>query len=218
MSRESMRNDLDLILSALNLGETQDWEFKSAKGGFPKSFWETYSAMANTEGGTIVLGVVERNGAVQSDGFSAVDGARLQKILWDNANNRTCVNRCLFSPGDVELVETAALWLLVARIPRADRASRPIYTGMNPFGATYRRGHEGDYRCSDAEVRRMLADADPLPVDQRILKGFSLEDLDLPSLAQYRQRLRSARGDHPWLALSDTEFLDQIGVVIATVE
>ena len=117
--------------------------------------------MANTEVGMIVLGVVERNGAVQSDGFSAFDGARLQKNLWDNANNRSCVNRCIFSPGDVELVDTAALWFLVARFPRADQASRPIYTGQNLYGATYRRGHDGVYRCSDDEVRRMLADADP---------------------------------------------------------
>ena len=57
----------------------------------------------------------------------------------------------------------------------------------------------------------MLADADPLPADHRILVGFSLEDLDSTSLAQYRQRLRSAKGEHAWLSLGDKELLAQLG-------
>ena len=32
--------------------ESDDVEFKSAAGGFPGSFWETYSSFANTNGGT----------------------------------------------------------------------------------------------------------------------------------------------------------------------
>lgn len=49
------------IRTLINQGESSEVEFKSARGGFPGSFWESYSAFANTNGGTIVLGVVEKN-------------------------------------------------------------------------------------------------------------------------------------------------------------
>jgi predicted HTH transcriptional regulator len=37
-----------------------DTEFRSARGGMPGSYWESYTAMANTRGGSILLGVAER--------------------------------------------------------------------------------------------------------------------------------------------------------------
>lgn len=203
---------LDDILRAAQIGETTDWEFKSARGGFPGSFWETYSAMANTEGGVVVLGVAEREDAAHLDGLTPEQIGRYQKILWDGLNNRGQLNVNLVEPHDVEVIDVAGIQLLVIRIPRATRTQRPVHLSGNPFGHTYRRRHEGDYRCSDAEVRRMLSDADPEPADHRILPAFGFGDLDAPSLVQYRQRLRAAKGgDHPWLVLPDREFLERLG-------
>ena len=45
----------DYLESLLVQNESDDLEFKSAAGGFPGNFWDTYSAFANTDGGTIVL-------------------------------------------------------------------------------------------------------------------------------------------------------------------
>ena len=48
---------LTKILNAIHAGESSDWEMKSARGGFPGSFWETCSAMANENGGVVLGGV-----------------------------------------------------------------------------------------------------------------------------------------------------------------
>ena len=202
---------LDRILEAARVGETTDWEFKSAKGGFPGSFWETYSAMANSEGGVILLGVREKDGDMHLDGLTSEQATRHQKYFWDNVHNRNTVSANLLSPQDVTIVDLDGIVLLAFEVPRATRTQRPVYLGHNPLGHTFQRHHEGDYRCTDAEVRRMLADADETPPDHRVLTGFGLDDLDKSSLVQYRQRLRAAKGEHPWYDLDDRALLEKLG-------
>jgi predicted HTH transcriptional regulator len=58
------------LFSALQSStEGIDSEFKSARGGMPGSFWASYAAMANTQGGTIVLGVAEKASGLVWEGF-----------------------------------------------------------------------------------------------------------------------------------------------------
>lgn len=55
----------------LQLKGNSEVEYKSAAGGFPKAeFWRSFSTLANTDGGTIVLGVKEKNYKFIPDGLS----------------------------------------------------------------------------------------------------------------------------------------------------
>ena len=58
----------------------------------------------------------------------------------------------------------------------------------------------------------MFADADlTRTTDKRILKGYTLEDIDKESLRQYRQLFNIAKPDHVWSTLDDLNFLKQLG-------
>ena len=60
---------VEYVDSLLRSQEAVDLEFKTARAGFPNSVWETYSSFANTDGGTIVLGIKEKNGALFVEGL-----------------------------------------------------------------------------------------------------------------------------------------------------
>jgi ATP-dependent DNA helicase RecG len=202
---------LDDILSAARVGETDDWEFKRAKGGLPDAFWDTYSAMSNTDGGVVVLGVGEADGTYTFDGLTEKQIATCLKTLMDGLNNRSVVSRNLISADDVEAVPLGAARLLAVRIRAATRTERPVHRTQNPFGTTFRRAHEGDYRCTDDQVRRMLADAAPNGGDHRILDGYGFDDIDVPSLDQYRNMFSASNVGHPWLKLNAKDFLERLG-------
>ncbi len=192
--------------------ESYDIEFKSARNGFPESFWETYSAFANTQGGTIILGVREKKDHFIPDGLSTEQIAKYKKDFWNQVNNRQCISTNLLKNDDVQEVEYKGTNLLLFNVPRADRKQMPVYRTTNPFGNTYKRNHEGDYKCTESEIRRMIADSDDAhPQDARILEGFSMDDIDGESLKQYRQLFATSHPNHPWLLLDDRQLLEKLG-------
>jgi ATP-dependent DNA helicase RecG len=198
----------EVLPQRLDLGEDQDVEFKLAEGGLPKSLWETVSAFANTEGGTVVLGVAEKGEKHEIVGVRSP--AKLIKAFWDGHNNPQKFSPALCTEGDVERVPIDGRELLLIRVRRAARAQRPVFVNGNPLTGTYKRNFEGDYRCTEAEVRQMLRDASDEPQDGAVLEGFGLEDLDAESLKAYRNRFASHEPDHPFLALDDRALLERL--------
>ena len=138
-------------------------EFKDARGGLPRSFWETYSAFANTNGGVVVLGVMEAaDGSPHPSGIANPD--TLVQDLWNTLNNPLRVSANLLLDGDVTIEEFDGSPIVVVRVPRADRTLRPVYINNNPNTGTFRRNGEGDYRCTPETVRSLMRDSAEGPV------------------------------------------------------
>lgn len=203
------------IYSALDIQEDVALEAKKAagrdgKGELPDSFFETYSAMANTYGGAVLLGVEERpKGTFSATGI--IDTARVIKTLFDSLNNRQKVSCNLLTNDHVVVQDFEGKAVIVVTIPRAKGNSRPVYIGSNPLTGTYRRQHEGDYLCTEENVRRMLAEQAEPERDGKLLEGFKMEDINQESLRAYRQQFHSISPDHPWLTLVDQDFLRMLG-------
>jgi len=195
--------------------EDCDLEAKTAggrdgRGEVPRSVWESYSAMANTRGGVILLGVKEdANGTLIPVGLQ--DIARVHKAFWDNINNREIVSANLLSEEDVVEMKIESVNILWINVPRATRTQRPVYTGTDPFTGTRRRNYEGDYKVDAETVHRMMAERVEAVRDERILPGYGLSDLNAESLAAYRNEMKSTTPNHPFLAYDEIEFLQKIG-------
>ncbi|MDP2029897.1 MAG: putative DNA binding domain-containing protein [Thiobacillus sp.] len=206
-------NSLDLP----GLAEAYDLECKAAqgragRGELPEDFWKSYSAMANADGGIILLGIQEKpRGQFQALGLA--DAERVRKALWDNLHNRKQVSINLLVEENIQSVEVDGKTVLRVQVPRASRQSKPVHIGSNPFGGTYLRRYEGDYQADDEAVRRMLAERVEDSRDERILKGFDFSDLDMETVAAYRNRFAAVKPGHVWADLPVPDFLERIGAV-----
>lgn len=136
------------IYNLLAEGERVTLECKRAQNNLPASLWETYSAFANTNGGTILLGVYEETKEKDNSKrfqITGVDDAdKIRKDLWNIVNSREKVNVNLLHDEDVQTIVIDGKPVIAVHVPRAEYNLRPVYINNNPMRGTYRRNHEGD--------------------------------------------------------------------------
>ena len=198
-------------------GERVSLECKKAENSVPKSLWETYSAFANTYGGTILLGVAENLNLAGKDKigrFSIVgveDADKVCKDLWNTINSREKINVNLLRNEDVQVVDVDDKSVVVITVPRADYAVRPVYINNNLTKGTFKRNHEGDYHCTEQELRMMIRDANETGNDRLFLNDYTMDDIDLPTLERYRIMFKTENPEHVWNELDDKNFLMQLG-------
>lgn len=202
------------ILTLLKYGEKINLECKKAENGLPKSVWETYSSFANTSGGIILLGIEENQKEGElSRKFIFADIKNADKLVTDfwNTINSEKVNVNILIDANVGTCEIDGKTIIWIEVPQASYKYKPVYVGGNPLKGSYKRNHEGDYHCTEEEVKAMLRDANDSGNDGSILDGYTMEDIDKETLKSYRIEYELRNPEHVWNGLDNKEFLRNLG-------
>ena len=199
------------IKTMLETGEKLTVEAKLAKGGLPKSIWETYSSFANSFGGTILLGVEENKITKELTVVGLDDTDKMISDFWNIVNNRNKVNANILFDDNVYEMDYEGKKIIVIEVPRADRRDKPIYINGDRFTGSFRRNKDGDYHCSEDEVLTMLRDKAESSADNTVLEKCPMEYLNEDSIKSYRTAFGNLRDGHVWTKLGNDEFLTKIG-------
>ena len=178
--------------------DNQSIEAKESVGKMPSTIAETISAFANGSGGTIVLGLSEKNDFEPAKGF---DARRIADAL-----SQTCSDK--LSPpvrADIAILEYKDANVVVASIDEIPPRDKPCYvTSKGMYRGSFIRSFDGDRKLSPYEIDRLLEDKTQPSHDIEIVADATMNDLDRNLLDGVIQRQKSL---HPRLfsSFSDEE-------------
>lgn len=202
------------IINLLKYGEHIHLECKKAEALLPNSVWETYSSFANTDGGIILFGVEEHLRETDPDkrfSFSSINNPDQRlKDFWNTINNDK-VSANILVDSDVETCVINGKTIIWIHVPPAGYRQRPVYINGNPMKGSYKRNYEGDYHCSEDEVKAMLRDASDSGNDGGLLTDYTMDDIDINSLRSYRIEFEHRNPVHVWNGDDDQTFLKNLG-------
>ncbi len=186
-------------------GEPEGVEAKSGAGGFPASVRESLVAFANTDGGTILIGVDE------NAEFAVVPIADIARYR----DNLVALARDAITPPlqiETDIVEVDGMNVLVAQVPPATAEHRPVYvTAKGIINGAFLRTGDGDRRMSEGEVGLLVAGRTQPTHDSEPVDGTGTHDLDWASLRRTLQRVQAGS---PKLRVEDeTTVLFRLGIL-----
>lgn len=206
--------DSEQILEMLSFGERINLECKKAEPTIPNSVWETYSAFANTDGGLILFGVEEHLKEIdfrKRFSFVSINNPEQRlKDFWNTINSEKVSGNILVD-ADVGICEINGANIMWIQVPRANYRNKPVYINSNPIKGTFKRNHEGDYHCTEEEVKSMLRDANDSGNDGGLLDGYTMDDIDTNALKSYRIEFEHRNPEHVWNGEDDLSFLRNMG-------
>ena len=199
-------NAQDLVDELRRSGlETAHLEVKSASGGCPTSVRETLSAFANTNGGTIILGLDDTT--FRSTGIDAP--AIRDALAGMAANDMTPPVRGEIT---IERIDAGAK-VVVMEVPTSDPDEKPCYvTTRGKYGGSFIRLDEGDRRLTNYEVDRLTEQRTQPVHDREIITTATIDDLSPAAIEALVDRVQS-RQPRAFEGLDPHDVLRRLNVV-----
>jgi len=190
--------ELKRIVAELRVAGTdsQEVEVKSSVGKLPASIIESVSAFANVSGGTVVLGLSEKEGFEPPEGFDA------HRML--DALAGVCADK-LTPPvrADIRIAAFEGASVLVADVPETAPSSKPCYiTERGMYKGSFIRTGDGDRHLTQYEIDRLIEERTQPHYDIDVVEEASVADLDADLLAGVLARQRAL---HPRVFASLTD-------------
>jgi ATP-dependent DNA helicase RecG len=184
--RSMERDELDQLLSELRAvrAERGAVEAKRAAGGLPSTTWQSLSALANTDGGILLLGVDENGGAFDVNGVG--DAAAIMRDLQSACAE---LEPPLRPPISIIAHDTGAV--VVAEVAPIPRSERPCHRRADGPPASYIRVGDADQRLTDAEIAEMTAARQLRDLSRRLASEHAALAED--AVADFGERVRAER-------------------------
>lgn len=191
----------------LHLKEGNKVELKKSTD-LPKSFWETYSSFSNTEGGLIALGISE--GEEENVLIGINNPQKVMTDLWNLLANDNKVSYRTINNQDITVVPVEGKTVILVRVNEAPDNMKPVYIN-GKIENTYLRTGDGDRKANKNEIASMLRNAQP-GQDTLPVPGYSMNDLDLPSVLNFQQKVSIRYPKKHYMEMDAQDFLIEIGL------
>ncbi|MFC4123989.1 ATP-binding protein [Nocardia rhizosphaerae] len=169
-------------------GDHSTCEVKKSRRGFPHTLWESVSALANAQGGWVILGVDEKND------FAVVgveDPAQIESQLAAMCSDLEPPVR-----SEICTVQVGGESVVTSYIPPTPRDQRPCYRrSLGPYAGSRIRVADGDRKFTDYEVSVLLANRTVPRQDTAIVPDAVLADLNQDLLNAFLGRVRDTKGE-----------------------
>lgn len=199
-------NDEELRNWLINAHEKYYIEMKKAQE-LPRAFWESYSSFCNTEGGWIILGLIEKKPFNEIGGVANAEKTEVD--LWSNLSNEGKISYRAVDNHDVSVRTIDGKNIVLVHIKEAPTDKKPVYID-GKIENSYIRTGDGDRKATKEEIAAFLRNAHPI-MDSLPAEKFTLEDLDDYALISFKEKVSKRYPKKRYQEKSNCEFLQEIG-------